>query len=87
MASDDKAEFPRLKPIEDEPVAVKGVIGGPGLPMNRYYFWVPTFCKEKDVEQFIAEFSNVAGICRWPTRVILIQLLLCLIEMAKPYKG
>jgi len=32
--------------------------------MDRYHLLAPTFCREKDVEQFIAEFSDVAAICR-----------------------
>jgi len=54
------------------------------VPMDRYHLRAPNFCREGVVEQFIAEFSNVAAICRWPTRVILIQLQLCLTGMAKP---
>jgi len=38
------------------------------------------------VEQFITEFSDVAAICRWPPRVTLIQLRLCLTGPAKPYE-
>jgi len=32
--------------------------------MDRYHLLAPTFSREKDVEQFIAEFSDVAVICR-----------------------
>ena len=37
------------------------------------------------MEHFITEFSDVAAICRWPARVTLIQLRLCLTGPAKPY--
>jgi len=55
---------PRLEPIEDEPVAVEDVIGGSALPIDKYYLQTPTFCGEENAEQFIAELSNVAAICR-----------------------
>jgi len=63
MASDNEGDVPRLEPIEDELAAVKDVIGDPALPMSRYHLRAPTFCRE-DVEQFIAEFSDKAAICR-----------------------
>jgi len=53
--------------------------------MDRYHLWAPIFSGEEDVEQFITEFSDVAAICRWPNRVTLIQLRLCLTGPAKPY--
>jgi len=43
---------------------MKNIIGGPALPMDRYHLRAPIFPGEKDVEQFIAEFSDVAAICR-----------------------
>jgi len=85
MTSDDKGNVPRPESIEEESAAVEDVIGHPALPMDRYHLRVPTFCGEEDVQQFIAEFSNVAAICRWPARVTLIQLRLCLTGLAKPY--
>jgi len=69
-----------------EPAAVEeDHIGGPALPMDRYHLRAPIFSGEKDVEQFITEFSDVAAIYRWPNRVTLIQLRLCLTGPAKPY--
>ena len=69
-----------------EPVAIEeDHIGGPALPMDRYHLRAPIFSGEEDVEQFITEFSDVAAICRWPARVTLIQLRLCLTGPAKPY--
>jgi len=61
-------------------------IGGPALPMDRYHLRAPIFSGEEDVEQFITEFSYVAAIWRWPNRVTLIQLRLCLTGPAKPYE-
>jgi len=52
--------------------------------MDRYHLWAPIFSGE-DVKQFITELSDVAAICRWPNRVTLIQLRLCLTGPAKPY--
>jgi len=70
-----------------EPAAVEeDHIGGSALPMDRYQLWAPIFSGEEDVEQFITEFSDVAAICRWPNRVTLIQLRLCLTGPAKPYE-
>jgi len=69
-----------------EPAAVEeNYIGGPALPMDRYHLRNPIFSGEEDVEQFITEFSDVAAICRYPPRVSLIQLRLCLTGPAKPY--
>jgi len=45
----------------------------------------PTFCKEENIEQFHAEFSDVAAIYRWPASVILMQLQLCRAGMATLY--
>jgi len=62
-----------------EPVVMEeDNIGGPALPMDRYYLQAPIFSGKEDVDQFITEFSDVAAICRWPNRVTLIQLRLCL---------
>jgi len=82
MASDDEGDILRSEAIK--PTVVEDVIGSPGPPMNRYHLRAPTFSGE-DVEQFIAEFSDVAAICWWLARVALIQLRLCLMEAAKPY--
>jgi len=79
----DKEDIPRLEQVE--PAAMEDVIGGPALPLDKYHLWAPIFSGEEDVEQFIAEFSDVAAICRWPARVTLIQLRLCLTGSAKPY--
>jgi len=57
----DEQNIPRLEKVD--PVAVEDVIGGPVLPMDRYHLRAP-ICSGEDVEQFIAEFSNLAGICR-----------------------
>jgi len=80
MADNDDA--PRQVPVAGE----EDNIGGPALPMDRYHLRAPIFSGEEDVEQFITEFSNVAAICRWPARVTLIQLRLCLTRPAKPYE-
>jgi len=77
--ADDK-DVPRQEPVAME----ENNIGGPALPMDRYHLRAPIFTGE-DVEQFITEFSDVAAICRWPARVTLIQLRLCLTGPAKPY--
>jgi len=70
-----------------EPVAIEeDHIGGPALPMDRYHLRAPIFSGEENVKQFITEFSDVAAICRWPNRVTLIQLRLCLTGPAKPYE-
>jgi len=53
--------------------------------MDRYHVRAPIFSGEEDVEQFITEFSDVAAICRWPARVTMIQLRLCLTRPGKPY--
>jgi len=53
--------------------------------MDRYHLGAPAFSGEEDVEQFITTFSDVAAICRWPVKVSLIQLWLCLTGAAKPY--
>jgi len=53
--------------------------------MDKYHLRASIFSGEEDVEQFITEFSDVAAICRWPARVTLIQLQLCLTGLAKPY--
>jgi len=65
---------------------MKDGIGSTALPMNRYNLRAPIFSREEDVEQFITEFSDVAAICRWPARVTLIQLQLCLTGPAKLYR-
>jgi len=78
MASDDKGDIPRLEPIEAGLAAVEDAYG-------QVSFAGPTFCGEEDAEQFIAEINDVAAICRWPTRVTLIQLWLCLTGSTKPY--
>jgi len=77
----DGVDEPRHEPIAEE----EDYIGGPALPMDRYHLRAPIFSEEEDVEQFITEFSDVAAICRWPARVTLIQLRLCLTGPAKPY--
>jgi len=64
----DEGDIPHLEQIK--PAAVKDVIGGPVLPMNRYYLQAPTFSGKEDVEQFIAEFSDVLAICRWPAKLL-----------------
>jgi len=79
----DKGDIPCLEPIKS--AAVENVISGPVLPMDRHHLQAPNFSGEEDVEQFITEFSDVAAICRWPARVTLIQLQLCLTGTAKPY--
>jgi len=79
----DKKDVPHQERVE--PVAMEDDIGGPALPMDRYHLQAPVFSGEEDVEQFITEFSNVAGICRWSARVTLIQLRLCLTGPTKPY--
>jgi len=79
----DEADVPRLKQVK--PAAMEDDIGGPALPIDRYHLRAPIFSGEKDAEQFITEFSDVAAICRWPARVTLIQLRLCLTGPAKPY--
>jgi len=61
-----------------EPVAMEDDIGSSALPMDKYHLPAPIFLGEDDVEQFITEFSDVVAICRWPTRITLIQLRLCL---------
>jgi len=79
MADDDDV-------LRQEPVAMEeDNIGGPALPMDRYHQRAPIFSGEEDVEQSITEFSGMAAICRWPNRVTLIQLRLCLTGPAKPY--
>jgi len=40
--------------------------------------------EEKDVQQFIAEFRDLAVISRWSVRVTLVQLRLCLTGLVKP---
>jgi len=82
MASDDKGDIPRLEPMKL--ATVEDVIYGSVLPVDRYHLQAPTFLGE-DVEHIIAEFSDVAAICRWPAKVTLIQLWLCLTEAAEPY--
>jgi len=79
MADDE--DVPRQEPV----VMEENNIGGPVLPMDRYHLRAPIFSGEEDMEQFITEFSDVAAICRWPNRVSLIQLWLCLTGLAKPY--
>jgi len=79
----DEEDVPRLERVE--PAAIEDDIGGPALPIDRYHLRAPIFPGEEDVEQFITEFSDVAAICRWPARVTLIQLRLCLTGPAKPY--
>jgi len=69
-----------------EPAAMEDNIGRPLWTMDRYHLRAPIFSGEEEVEQFITEFSDVAAICRWPARVTLIQLWLCLTELAKPYE-
>jgi len=70
-----------------EPAAVEeDHIGSPALPMDRYHLRALIFSGEEDVEQLITEFSNVTAICRWPNRVTLIQLRLCLTGPTKPYE-
>jgi len=78
MADDE--DIPR-----QEPVAVEEDIGGPALPMDKYYLRAPLFSGEEDVNQFIIEFSDVAAIFQWSAWVTLIQLRLCLTGPAKPY--
>jgi len=78
MADDD---VPRQGPVAME----EDNIGGPVLLIDRYHLRAPIF-SGKDVEQFIIEFSDVAAVCRWPNRVTLIQLRLCLTGLAKPYE-
>jgi len=85
MASNDEGDISCLMPIEERSAAIEDFIGSPALPMDRYYLWDFTFCGEKDVEQFIAEFSDVTAICKWPARVALIQRWLCLTGSAKPH--
>lgn len=85
MAIDDEENVSRSEPIEEESRAVKDVTGGPALPIDRYHLWAPTICREEDVKQFIAEFRDATAICRWPARVTLIQLRLCLTRSVKPY--
>jgi len=80
----DEEDIPRQEPVE--PVAMEDGIGGPALPMDRYHLRAPIFSGEEDVEQLITEFSDVAAICRWPARVTLIQLRLCLTGPGKPYE-
>jgi len=67
-----------------KPAAVEVVIGSPALLINRYHLQAPAFSGE-DVQQFITKFSDVAAIFRWPVKVTLIQLWLCLTGAAKPY--
>jgi len=77
----DGVDEPRHEPAAAE----EDHIGGPALAMDRYHLRAPIFSGEEDVEQFITEFSDVAAIWRWPLRVTLIQLRLCLTGPAKPY--
>jgi len=77
----DEEEVARQEPV----VMEEDHIGGPALPMDRYHLRASISSREEDVEQFITEFSDVAAICRWPNRVTLIQLRLCLTEPAKLY--
>jgi len=77
----DGVDVPRHEPAAVE----EDYISSPALPMDRYHLRTPIFSGEKDVEQFITEFSDVVAICRWPPRVTLIQLRLCLTGPAKPY--
>jgi len=74
----DDGDMPR-----QELVAIEDDIGAPALPMNRHYLWALIFSGEEDMEQFITEFGDVAAICRWPARVTLIQLRLCLATVVK----
>jgi len=78
----DEVDVPRQGPVAME----EDHIGDPALPMDRYHLRAPIFSGEEDVEQFITEVSDVAAICRWPNRVTLIQLRLCLKGPAKPYR-
>jgi len=78
----DSDDVPRHGPAAIE----EDHISGPALLMNRYHLRGPIFSGEEDVEQFITEFSGVAAICRWPNRVTLISLRLCLTGPAKPYR-
>jgi len=80
MADDD--DMPQQGPVAME----EDNIGGPVLPMDRYHLRAPIFSGKEDVKQFITEFSDVVAICRWPNRVALIQLRLCLTGPAKPYE-
>jgi len=64
----DEGDIPHLEQIK--PAAVEDVIGGSAPPMNRYYLRAPTFSGKEDVEQFIAESSDVAAICRWPVELL-----------------
>jgi len=72
-------------PCQEPVVMEEDNIGSPALPMDMYHLWAPTLSGEEDVEQFITEFSDVAAICKWPNRVTLIQLRLCLTGSPKPY--
>jgi len=79
MADDD--DVPRQGPVAME----EENIGGPALPIDRYHLPASIFSGEEDAEQFITEISDVAAIWRWPNRVTLIQLWLCLTGPAKPH--
>jgi len=73
MASDDDEDVPCPEKIQNEPAAVENVVVGLALPMKRYHLRASTLCGEEDVEQFIAEFSDVAVICSWPVGITLIR--------------
>jgi len=69
-----------LNSDEGESVAPEAQLH-PNLPGEEADRELPVFSEEKEIEQFIQEFSDVAAVSRWPPRVTLLHLRMSTVSL------